>query len=202
MKYFLTIFSLFLCSTCIFGQAFEGKIVYTNSYVSKTKNLSAAELSKLFGARYEYYIKGANYKSVSDGNLEFMLYVPAENRVYMKLRDQESVTSIDAGANASKVLKKVINRKVEKILGFECDEVILTTEQGSTKYYFNAEFSVDKRLFEKHAFGNWYELVSVTNSLPLKSIVETPQYIATSEAVEIKRIKLTTKDFVLPKSQY
>jgi len=117
----------------------------------------------------------------------------------MKLRGNDTLKWLDAGTDPNKVLKVVINKKVAKVLDFECDEAILTTEQGVEKYYFNSDLSVDKRLFEKHAFGHWYELIAATGSLPLKSIVETQQFITTSEAIEVVRTELDEKDFLLPK---
>ena len=186
-------------STSAYAQPFEGKIIYQNSYVSKTPNVSSEQLISALGTRQEYYIKGSSYRSISNGLAELTLYMPTENRIYMKLRGNDTLKWLDAGTDPNKVLKVVINKKVAKVLDFECDEAILTTEQGVEKYYFNSDLSVDKRLFEKHAFGHWYELIAATGSLPLKSIVETQQFITTSEAIEVVRTELDEKDFLLPK---
>ncbi len=199
MKHLLILISVLVFSSLAFGQAFEGKIIYQNSYVSKMPSVSNEQLSSALGTRQEYYIKGASYRSVSNGMAELTLYVPTENRIYMKLSGNETLKWLDAGTDPNKVLKVVINKRVAKVLDFECDEAILTTEQGVEKYYFSSDLSVDKDLFEKHAFGHWYDLISATGSLPLKSIVETPQFITTSEAVEVVRTKLNEEDFLLPK---
>lgn len=199
MKHLLILISVLIFSGSVCAQAFEGKIIYQNSYVSKMSNISNEQLSSTLGTRQEYYIKGASYRSISNGLAEFTLYVPTENRIYMKLNGNDTLKWLDAGTDPNKVLKVVINKKVAKVLDFECDEAILTTEHGVEKYYFSSDLSVDKNLFEKHAFGHWYDLISATGSLPLKSIVETPQFITTSEAVEVVRTKLNEKDFLLPK---
>jgi len=70
-------------STSAYAQAFEGKIIYQNSYVSKMSNISNEQLSSALGTRQEYYIKGSSYRSISNGLAELTLYMPTENRIYI-----------------------------------------------------------------------------------------------------------------------
>ena len=85
-----------------------------------------------------------------------------------------------------------------EVLGYKCDEVILTCKSGVQKYYFNSKLSVDTKLFVNHKFGNWFDYLSKSNSLPLKSVIETAQFTIESIATEVKPMKLDTKTFELP----
>ena len=66
------------------------------------------------------------------------------------------------------------------------------------KYYFNTKLSVDTKLFKNHKFGNWYDFLSKSNSLPLKSIVDNGQFSLESVATEVKEMKLDKTFFDLP----
>ena len=69
---------------------------------------------------------------------------------------------------------------------------------GVQKYYFNSKLSVDTKLFANHKFGNWFDYLSKSNALPLKSVIETAQFTIESIATEIKPMPLETKAFDLP----
>lgn len=69
---------------------------------------------------------------------------------------------------------------------------------GVQKYYFNQKIEVDISLFKNHLYGNWYDFLKVSKSLPLRSIIETQQFTLVSEATDIKEMKLDDKEFQLP----
>jgi hypothetical protein len=83
------------------------------------------------------------------------------------------------------------------VLGYTCDELVLTCKSGLQKYYFNAQFPIDPKLFGDHKFGNWYAYVSAAKAVPLKSIIESDQMVLETEAVAIKTMKLDNKLFEL-----
>lgn len=51
-----------------FGQTFEGKIVYKNSYKSKMPNMTDEQFTTMMGSTQEYFIKNGDYKSVANGS--------------------------------------------------------------------------------------------------------------------------------------
>jgi hypothetical protein len=59
------------------SQVFEGKISYTNSYRSKTPHLNDQQLETMMGTNQDYYIKGADYKSIFNGTLLKCNYIGA-----------------------------------------------------------------------------------------------------------------------------
>jgi hypothetical protein len=181
------------------GQSFEGKIVYKNTYKSKLPNVTDEQFTTMMGSIQEYFIKKGDYKSVVNGSVfQWQLYVPKENKLYSKMSNSETLLWNDAATNPDEILQAQLNKGVSEILGYTCDELILTCKSGTQKYYFNTKLAVDPKLFVNHKFGNWYDFVSKSNSLPLKSIVDNGQFTIESIAIEVKPMKIDVAIFDLP----
>ncbi len=188
-----------LAITNSFGQAFEGKVIYNYKYKSKMSNVTDQQFNSMMGTTSEYLIKGGNYKSSTNGTfLQWQLYSNKDNKLYNKMSNSPAVLWNDGAVNTDEVLKSEINKNVVEVLGHQCDELILTCKSGIQKYYFNRAFKVDSKLYEKHKFVNWSEVVSKSNSLPLKMIIDNPQFILECVAIEIKPMSLNDKLFELP----
>lgn len=182
-----------------FGQTFEGKLIYKNAYKSKLPNISDEQFSKMMGSTQEYYIKNGDYKSVANGSFfQWQLYINKDNKLYNKMANSETLFWIDEDTNKDMVLKAEINKGVIEILGYLCDELVLTCKSGIQKYYFNTKFAVDTKLYANHKFGNWYDFLLKSNSLPLKLIFENQQFILESVASEVKEMNLDKSFFELP----
>ncbi|MCW3106513.1 MAG: hypothetical protein JWQ09_1019 [Segetibacter sp.] len=190
--------TLFLSAT-LFAQPFEGKIIYKNTIKSKLPSVTDQQFSSMLGDTQEYFIKGGAYKSVTNGSLiQWQLYVNDDNKLYNKMSNAETLTWNNGAVNQDEVLKAEIIKEAADVLGYKCDELILTCKSGIQKYYFSSKFPVDVKLYEKHKYGNWYEVVSRTGSLPLKSIIDNPQFTLESMAIEVKPMQLNKSLFVLP----
>jgi hypothetical protein len=114
------------------------------------------------------------------------------------MANSETLLWNDGAANSDEVIKAEVNKSVTEILGYKCDEIVLTCKSGIQKYYFNEKLSVDPKLFVNHKFGNWYEFVSRSNSLPLKSIIDNKQCTIESIATEVMEMTLDRSIFELP----
>jgi hypothetical protein len=190
---------LLFASISLLGQSFEGKITYRNSLKSKIPNITDEQFTSMMGTIHEYFIKGGEYKTVSKGTLlQWQQYINHDNKLYTKMANSESAIWNDGAVNQDEVLKTEINKGVTEILGYKCDEIILTCKSGLQKYYYSPLLPVDVSLFEKHKYGNWYEFISRSKSLPLKMVIESPQFIFEGIAIEIKPMQLDTQMFVLP----
>lgn len=199
MKKILTLALSLLTVITVFGQSFEGKIIYSNSYKSKNPKMTDQQWTSMMGSTQEYLIKGGDYKSIANGTLvQWQLYINKDNKLYNKMSNSETAFWNDASIQGDEILKVEVNKGVTEILGYKCDEVILTCKSGVQKYYFNSKLSVDTKLFANHKFGNWFDYLSKSNSLPLKSVIETAQFTMESVATEVKPMKLDTKTFELP----
>jgi hypothetical protein len=201
MKKFIVIIFTVLTTMTVFGQPFEGKITYTNSYKSKNPKITDQRWTSMMGSTQEYLIKDGDYKSIGNGTLvQWQLYANNDNKLYNKMSNSETAFWNDASVQGDEILNVEINKNVTEVLGYKCDEIILTCKSGVQKYYFNSKLSVNTKLFINHKFGNWYDYLSKANSLPLKSIIDTAQFSMESVATEVKSMKLDTKTFELPTS--
>ena len=79
--------------------------------------------------------------------------------------------------------------------------MIIQSEKSKTYFYYNKKYRVDVKLFSKHNYGNWFYITSKTNALPLKTVVETDQFILTSVATKVSAMELEDKAFEVDKSK-
>ena len=81
-----------LTTVTVFAQNFEGKITYQNSYKSKLPTVKDEQFNAMMGTRQEYYIKGGNYKSVSNGTFsQWQLYINMDSKLYSKMANSETI---------------------------------------------------------------------------------------------------------------
>jgi hypothetical protein len=191
----LTFLFLLITST-VLSQSFEGKILYQNTYKSKSPSVTDEQFSQMLGTKQEYLIKEGNYKSSSNGTfLLWSLYISKDNKLYAKMANSPAIFWKE---NPDEVTKAEINKGVITILGHLCDEIVLTCKSGIQKYYYNPKFKADPAVFSQHKFGNWSEFITRSKALPLKILIETPQFIMESVATEIAPAKLDDAEFELP----
>jgi len=201
MRKILTISLTILTIATVFGQNFEGKITYQNTYKSKLPNVTDQQFGSMMGSTQDYIIKGGNYKSSANGTMfQWQLYVNKDNKLYSKMSNSETILWNDGSVNSDSVISVQLNKRVTEILGYKCDELVLTCKSGTQKYYFNSKLAVDTKLFANHKFGNWYDYLKQANALPLKLIIDNQQFTVESAATEVKAMKLDDKDFQLPEN--
>lgn len=198
IQVFVLIIFLFNVS---FGQSFEGKVVYKTTYKSKIPNISDATLTQMMGTRQDYYLRGGDYRLDANGTfLQWQLYLKKDNRLYNKLSNSEALLYNDGSVNPDEVLHAEIKRNVTEILGYKCDELTLTCKSGVQLYYFNSKLKIDPVLFQQFKFGNWFEYLSRSRALPLKMIIDSPQFSAEIEATEIRIDPVDPSIFALPEN--
>ncbi|MBS1759289.1 MAG: hypothetical protein JST23_04115 [Bacteroidetes bacterium] len=172
-------------------QNFEGEIIYNNHFTSKMKSYTDEQLGNLIGTKQEYLIKDGNYKSFLNGmSVTMQLYDNKSNRIYNRTPKSDTLYWFDASMNTDAVTSFEIKRNTEKILGYQCDAIIMKTKTGTTTIYYNAKYKVDSKLYTKHSYSNWAFYINQTKSLPLKTIIETDSFKMESIAVEIKPMSL------------
>jgi hypothetical protein len=199
MKKLILTISLAITCLIVSAQSFEGKIVYSNTIKSKIPNVSDTQFTTMMGNIQNYYLKGGNYKSEMNGTLlQWQLYINADNKLYSKMSNSEAVLWNDGAVNADEVISSELHKAVIDILGYKCDELVLTCKSGVQKYYFSSKVPVDSKLFINHQFGNWYAVLSKTNAIPLKMTVDNAQFYIESTAAEIKPGQLDAAMFTLP----
>ncbi|TDO21277.1 hypothetical protein [Pedobacter duraquae] len=192
---------LMLSPLMCLAQSFEGKITYSNGYQSKSSKLTDAQLATMMGTTQNYYIKGADYKSDFNGSyIKMQLYKGKENRGYTLTSKSDSLYWEDYSKNSDVATNFEVQKGKETVMGVLCDALIVYTPTSKTTYYYNNKYGVTPALFNKHAYGNWYYVISKTKTLPLKIISENNQFTLTSTAVSITPMKLADKTFELPQN--
>lgn len=202
MAILIRIFLLLLVAgVAVKAQPFEGTITYQNAYQCKIPNVTNEAFTAMMGTSITYSIKGASYKTASNGTLLlWQLYLPKDNKLYTKFSNSPAVLWNDAAVNSDEVLKSELNKEVVDILGYKCDELILTCKSGVQKYYFNSKLKMDAKLFENHKYGNFYDYVSKANAIPLKVVVDNVQYSLESTATAVQAQKIDEAIFALPEN--
>jgi hypothetical protein len=199
MKHLVYLFVACIVAISSYAQKFEGEIIYQNTYKSKIPNLPDEKLTSLMGSTQDFFIKDDKYKSTLNGTLlQWQIYVPADNKMYMKMSNNEAALWTDAGTNADSVISVIMNKNVIDILGYQCDELVLNCKSGTQKYYYNSKLAIDSKMYVNHKYGNWYSFVSISNAIALKMEIDNAQFVMTSTAVELKPQKLEPGVFQLP----
>lgn len=192
----LSILLLFFCYMNIHSQSFEGMLVYSVNYESKSSNVTSDQLNSLMGTKQWYAIKEGNYKSVFNGNfIKLQIYRNDENRNYNLTAKSDTLYYENYNVNKDKPLSYEIKKNQDTIMGISCDLIIVKTEKSKTLFYFNSDYKVNSELFKEHNYGNWHYIISKTKALPLKIVTETAQFIMTSVATEITPMKLNDNVF-------
>jgi hypothetical protein len=182
------------------GQAFEGEIVYQYTYKSNIAGVTDDQLAISLGSKQNYFIRGGDYKSVSNAtSFSWQIYIGSTNKLYYKMANSDVILWVDGASRSDQIVDTKVNREATEILGYKCDEAIFTLKNGSEKYYFSSKLGVDPSLYSKHLYGNWYDYLKIAKAVPLKMIVETPDFVMTSTAIEITPMKLAVTEFQLPK---
>ncbi|HEY9195573.1 MAG TPA: hypothetical protein VIM77_04885, partial [Mucilaginibacter sp.] len=178
---------------------FEGKIIYSNTIKSKVPNISDEQFTTMMGSIQNYYVKGGDYRSELNGTLlQWQLYINKDNKLYTKMSNSTAALWNDGAANADDVISSEVHSGVTEILGYKCDELVVTCKSGVQKYYYTAKLPVDSKLYASHKFGNWGFIMSKTNAVPLKILIDNAQFSMESTATEIKPGKLDAALFTLP----
>ena len=190
-----------------FAKEFEGIVEYRNSVLDENGEAQST-LEKKVGSKRMYYIKGGNYKSVSNGALfKYQIYLFDENKIYTKKIGTDKYDIVDAADNEFPVLDYSISFNQETILGFKCDLITILTENGVYKYYYSRAHKINPDNYIKHNNGNWRFYVSRTSALPLKMVFEinTKRFfvayktIYESVAVNIIERPLSLEEFEIKK---
>ena len=196
---FRIFFLLTISGIVCLGQSFEGRVTYETAYKSKIPNVTDALFTEMMGKSQEYNLKDGNYRTTSNGTfLQWQLYVNKDNKLYTKFSNSASILWNDGAVNPDSVLKTEFNKEVIDILGYTCDELILTCTSGIQKYYFNSKLKIDPKPFANHKFGNWYQYLSQSQAVPLKMILDNVQFSVVIVATAIQPQRMDDQLFALP----
>jgi len=190
---------IFLNVSPAFSQNFEGKVTYNITVKGNIGDLSAEQITTMMGDKMEYYIKGGNYKNAMSGKImQWQIYVNKDNKLYEKHNNSDTILWTDCTTNQDSIINIELNKNAGQILGYICDEIVVTTMAGVQKYYFNAKLGIDTSLFERHKYNSWDEYVKLAKAVPLKFYLAGNGITFECTATKIQPMKLDDKVFQLP----
>ncbi|MGJ1405504.1 hypothetical protein [Sphingobacterium siyangense] len=179
-------------------EAFEGEIIYQNSFQSKNSSVTSEQMKILLGDKQEYFIKSGNYKSCTNGvGITMQLYIGETNRLYNKTSRSDTLYWFDADVKSDAVISYELVKNKEKILGEDCDALILKTQGGQTTYFYTSKYPVDFTKYQMHSYGNWNYYLSKAKSVPLKIVVDNEQFKMESVAQKIEARELPDDFFAI-----
>jgi hypothetical protein len=134
-------------------------------------------------------------------SLQWSLYINSDNRYYAKFSNSDTLKWTDGSLNHDSIISMHINKDVVKVLGYNCDELIINCNNGIKKYYYNSSnFRMDAKQFIKYKSGNWTDFLLMTNSLPLMQIEDSQNNHFETIAIDIVEMKLDEAFLKLPKN--
>ena len=204
---------LFLVPFSIFGQNFEGTLIYSNDIeISKkfseefgmTKE-SLSKSGKFFEETLTTY-KNGNYLSKPNKGKIKTIYLSDRNEIITLDKEMDLVPAIKAEVDLETMLKDkpptiTVQETDEVILNMKCSKVVVEWQTGTYEYYFNSEYlKMDAALYSNHKYDMWSEYLKISNALPLKIVKKTNGLMTlTMTLIKIKEHPVKDKVFKLPK---
>lgn len=193
--YLLTLIAITSCSK----NYFEGKILYKYQYLNKEGKDITDRMKEVGGAEQHYFINARNYKSKNEKNQLTQLYNSTTNQYYFNVGLE--LEMVDAAKEFPKKNDPKLLKGKQTILDVPCSSLLVTSEVGSTTYFYSKKIKVNPIPFSKHRFGNWNNYLKLTKgALPLKFVVVFDQYTLTATAVQVIRMKLNDEEFEIKKA--
>jgi hypothetical protein len=220
MKHLITTL-LVLTTGLLFGQSFEGTLVYKTDFkfqISKkmaqmglTEEMMKEKMKQdgsLTDSVKTIYKQG-DYISYTNFNPQsWSVYKQKDNKLYSFQSGEDSdictVTDVAIDLEFQMTGNKQTVAKLDTIAeinGMKCEAVRVKWKTGTYDYYYNSSFlKVDSKLYVNHIYDGWADFLKISNSLPIKIVkstkgLATVTYTLTRHAEE----KVDPKLFVIPK---
>src|SRR5581483_2091579 len=114
-------------------------VIYSIDIKSNTPSATSEQFSRLIGNTQHYYMKGANYKSTYNGELNaWNIYV--NKKYYDKTSRKDTFYWHDVSIDHDTIYKTELKKNDTIILGYRCHKLTFVCNSGIQIYYFNAQF--------------------------------------------------------------
>jgi hypothetical protein len=220
MKYLIT--TLFVLTTgLLFGQSFEGTVVYKTDFkfqISKkmaqmglTEEMMKEKMKKdgSWTDSVKTSYKQGDYITYTNFNPKsWSVYKQKDNKLYSfesgEASDLCTVTDVSIDLEFQMTGNKPTVVKLDTIAeinGMKCEAVRVKWKTGTYDYYYNSSFlKVDSKLYANHIYDGWVDFLKISNALPVKIVkstkgMSTVTYTLTRHSEE----KIDPKLFVIPK---
>ncbi|WP_138431631.1 hypothetical protein [Fodinibius saliphilus] len=197
-KYLLSILFIVIAMPLL-GQTanFSGKITYKYEFQDPANGETITEkMKKFFGKEKHFFINAENYHAYDEKGTLRQLYHSDTNTYYFRSPNNGKLIAVEAAKKVSEIISVEHSDEKVEVMGKTCHKVVIKTEHDETTYWYNPDISVNPANFKDHNFGGWSAFMNASNgALPLKFKVKAPNYIWVSEAVSIKEMEISNKEF-------
>ncbi|MCL2131357.1 MAG: hypothetical protein FWH36_02695 [Lentimicrobiaceae bacterium] len=217
MKQILTAI-LVLTTGLVFGQSFEGTLVYKTDFEFQISEKMAemgiteeimVEKMKKDGSWTDSittsYKQGSYIKYSNCNPQSWSIYNPQTNKLYAFIEGENTCVVSDASVDLDyQMIGKPTIEKLDTIVeinGMKCEIVRFSWKAGVYDYYYNNSFlKIDPTLFENHIYDGWADFLKISNSLPIKIIKSIDGLITTTfDLIRHSEETIDPKLFKIPK---
>ncbi len=199
-QFFILTWSLQACRN---EQSFEGVIRYQHAIESCSPRYPLGMLKSTVDTASTYYYRSGNYKWVNESALFAEdLYLAAENRNYFKVGGGDVYYGEGSEQNED-ILGYSMKENQERILGYRCDLLDLVTrsrKDHSIVYrsiWYSPQIRIDSSAFSKLQYLSHDFIASKTHSIPLRIVMQNPEFSITWEAVSVEFQELNDSLFLM-----
>jgi len=197
LTYFL--FSLFVFSTSLQAQSFEGVITYKYKFKDKTGFFKPKDVKRLYGTQQKFYFKNDKYKNLLNGESQ-ITETYLNDTLYITDKTVRAVMWVSVAKTTGKVLSHSITQKAAIIEGVSCDLLKVRTTEGNIEYYFNKAYKIDREQYSKHNYQYRAFCLEMTGgAIPLKFVFNTKKSYQEITCTDIQALNISDSVFDLPK---
>lgn len=182
---------------------FEGRITYKHEIVSKNSELDSSLLIKILGRGSTLFFKEGNFLHKYDGGLfKQDLYNKKNNKIYITKVDSDTTFWSDCGMPGDTILNFSFTPKKEKILGIDCDELIIYFKNKTESDYYNSDsIRINPDWLKNFKFDGENLIDQKEKAIFLKHKTEYPNFILVETATGFYREKLDESIFEIAPNQ-
>jgi hypothetical protein len=168
---------------------FEGKVVYKHSIIIKNKKVDSVALKEFVGSGSTLYFKEGNYLHTYDGGFFVRdIYRKDDNKGYFKTGPNDTSYWIDCGKRGDQIIKFAFTPKKEKILGIDCDELVIYYNDNIVTDYYNPDsLRINPDWFKNFKLDGQDQIDQKEKSIVLKHKTEYADFIIIKTAISYTR---------------
>jgi hypothetical protein len=202
MKKIILIITLITSTYCLNGQSFTGLITYEQNFKSKEPQEVSDEMLKMYmGQTHEYFIKGGNYLTKTNGlGFNRQLYLLDSLKMFMYNSNSDTVFQHSIQKDTSEFISYEFFDTDKEILGFKVKGLKFTTSQAVTTYYYSEQLRLDWEKFSQHKFSHWNKATELMKSVPLGYLIDNKVMTIEGIAIDMKEMEQMSDFFKLPEN--
>ncbi len=176
---------------------FEGWIKYKHDLIVKNTDIDSMQLKEVVGSGSTLFFKEGNYlHKYNDGPIMQDSYRKEDNRAYFKMNKNDTIYWVDCRKQGDEILKFSFTPKKEKILGIDCDELIIYYKGKITTDYYNSDlFGINPDWFKNFIRDGQNQIDQKEKAICLKHKTEYANFIIMETAVSFSKEKIDERMF-------